>query len=574
MEERLRHFAVLSQCCLLVLLLTAFYLQVVRSAYYKDLSSANRIRIIPLPAPRGTILDRNGVVLAGNRVAFSVVALPQELPDADAVFARLSPYVDIEPDELKRRYTKNYYVPFAPAVLMDDIKKEKALYLEEVLSEMPGIAIRPSFVREYPLGTVGAHMVGYVGEITAAELDRLKEYGYRMKDVVGRQGIEEQYDSYMRGVAGGKQIEADNRGRQVRVLGSRLPRAGKDVRLTVDSALQAYIRGLLQGYTGAVVVLDAQTGAVLAMESTPGFDPNVFVRRDEGAIRTLQRSSVAPFLNRALSGRYPPGSIFKLVVACAALEKGGVQKNQLYECQGYVYVGDARIRCWRREGHGFVNVTEALIGSCNVYFIQAGLKVGPVLLEKYARLFGFGSATGIELGHEYDGLVPNKLWKRQHMHAGWYDGDTANMAIGQGYIIVTPLQVARMTAAIANGGRLLRPYLVEQIGGLGVARVAATDTDVSQGTLRIIRDAMTGVIREARGTGHTASTKEVAIAAKTGTAQTAMPAKTHAWFTGFAPAEKPRIAFVILIEYGGSGGDTPALIARQLVLYAKEQGLL
>ncbi len=548
------------------LLLALAYCQIVKGAWYRQQSVQNSIRLVPLPGPRGAIFDRNGEPLAVDRLAFHVALVGQELESLESACRALAPIVGRSPAALVAEYRRNYTAPFAPTPVVKDVSKELALQAAERSIEIPGVTIQAVPQREYPLGRLASHCIGYVGEIDQPLLTRWRRYGYRIKDLVGRKGLEASLDSYLQGVDGGRQLLVDHRARMVRPLGDRAARPGQAVRLTINAGLQRYLAEQMEGQTGAAVVMDVEDGAVWAMVSSPSFNPHKPAE--------VLRMAGSPLLNRAVQGLYPPGSIFKIVTALAALESRRVSPATEYLCRGSDMVGRQRFGCWFESGHGAVSLRRALIVSCNVFFIRSGILAGAEAIARMALEFGYGQLTGIELWDEQRGLSPSPSWKRSRLKQLWYEGDTANLSIGQGFLQVTPVQTVQMVAAVANGGRLVHPRLIERIGELPAARVAWRRVPVSQETLRVVQRSLRGVVTDEQGTGKRAADAPVAIAGKTGTAQASGGTETHAWFVGFCPAEKPRFAFTVLVEHGGHGGNLPVLIAKGLVGYLHEEGAI
>ena len=542
-------------------------MQIIQGSYYQGLSNKNRIRLIELPAARGNLLDRYGEVLVGNRPVYDVVLIPQEIPtsqEREKIFDRLAEELKSSANHFRQTYQKQYRAPFAPIVLSADISKEQAIRLEEQFFQVPGVFIQVRPVRYYHQKSAGAHLMGYLGEIDRVELRRLKSYGYKIRDLVGQAGIEQDFDLDLRGENGGTQVEVDHKGKIVRVLGHRSPARGKDIQLTLDARLQAQAQHLLEDVRGAIIVMDPWTGEILAMTSSPSFDPNAFIdKRRQDEIEAWLKRSDSPFLNRALAA-YVPGSIFKIVTATAGLEKGRITPNSSFVCSGVFELGGHPFRCWREGGHGPEDLSQALTHSCNVYFYHLGLLLGVDAIHETAKSYGLGQLTGIGLTGEAPGLVPSRRWKLQSIRESWYDGETVNFAIGQGYLLLTPIQVVRMIAAVANGGQLVQPYLLKRIGSVEVALHQSRSTGINPQTLKVISDGLKRVIADPTGTGQLAHSAKVSIAGKTATAETS-EGVSHAWFIGFAPIEKPQIAIVIFIEHGGAGGLSAAPRARQLV---------
>lgn len=558
----------------LFLIISLAYFQIIRGPDYFQLSQNNRIKLVRLSAPRGLIYDRRMRVLAGQRLVFNVALLPQEMKDIQRTLRKLSPILDIPEEQLREQFRKNSSAPFIPVVVAWDISKDRAIALECRESDIPGLVVQAEPLRDYRYGASLAHILGYLGSISEDELRRFKEYGLRIRDLVGRSGIEEEYDHYLRGQAGGKQVEVDNRGYKVNVLGMREPQKGKDLYLTIDIQLQKYIDSLLEEKMGACIVMDVENGDILSMVSKPTFDPNLFIaafNRKPAAsrrIKELLSSEQAALVNRAISGAYSPGSTFKIAVATAALETDKIGLEDSFNCLSSLKVGRREFFCWNLDGHGWQNLTQAITHSCNVFFYKLGLALGPDRIALIARKFGLGSATGIDLPYESIGLVPSKSWKLKQMKERWYDGETANFSIGQGYLLVTPLQMAQMISAVANGGYLIRPHILKRIEERDFS-VSRKKLSFKKETLEILKEGMRQVIDEEEGTGRKAKIFGVQWAAKTGTAQSSREL-AHGWFGGFYPFKTPRISVLVFLEYGGSGGEAPAIIAKEIIEYIIE----
>jgi penicillin-binding protein 2 len=414
-------------------------------------------------------------------------------------------------------------------------------------------------------------LIGYVGELDREELRKLRFYGYRPIDVIGRGGIERNLNSYLKGENGGYQIETDSRGRQLNVLGYKKPTKGKDVYLTIDVDLQNYIYGLIKDKEAAVCLWDPKTGKVLSMVSAPSFDPNVFIAPDEKKskiIGELFSSELYPMVNRNIQASYPAGSIFKIVTALAALETAVIDKDQVFSCSGSFNLGGRAFRCWQKEGHGRMDFIQAMGQSCNVYFYQTGLRLGVDNLSDYAERFGFGRKTGVNLPYETEGLVPGKRWKQKTKNEKWYDGETVIFSIGQGYFLATPLQILRMTSVIANGGYLISPQIIEKIADIQVGQDKGEELGFNKENIELVRKGLEAAVSD-YGTGSKAQVGSLKIAGKTATAQVE-GRSAHAWFTCFFPAESPEYALVVFIENGGSGGYVAAPLGQKIISYIKE----
>lgn len=564
MGRRLLVFRAIMALLFALILLRLFQLQVLEGRRNRQSAEQNRIRVIPRAAPRGPVYDRKGRVLATSRLSFTVRVVPQELrvigsPDALGTLAQLVGRPRAELAETLRQSKGRR----AEVTLLKHCPPETVARLEEHSLHLTGVTIVADAARYYPQGQLAAHVLGYVREISAADLARAEGEGRRAGELIGKEGIERMLESYLRGAEGGDQIEVDATGRVVRTLGTVPPRSGRAVTLTLDLDLQRAAEEALGDHTGAVVALDPQTGEVLALVSHPAFDPNLFT----GPLsrRAWQRLSGPdrPQQNRASSGLYAPGSVFKIITAAAALEEGACDEHSRFYCRGKFTLGKWSLRCWKREGHGALNYLQGFGQSCNVMFASLGRQVGVKRLAEMARRFGLGEQTGIDLPEESRGLVPTEEWKRARRRAPWYPGDTCQMSIGQGDLLVTPLQVAREVAVVANGGWLVQPHLLLKIEGEDKPRRwSRRRVGLKEGTLAALRAGLEAVVAEG-GTAHSIASPEYAIAGKTGTAQTPR-GDDHAWFVGYAPAQAPRIVVAALVEHGGHGGATAAPIARRV----------
>ncbi|MBU1062381.1 MAG: penicillin-binding protein 2, partial [Candidatus Omnitrophica bacterium] len=352
----------------------------------------------------------------------------------------------------------------------------------------------------------------------------------------------------------------NNRGQQVKVLNVREPREGRDVYLTIDAQFQLFIWRMMRSEKGAAIFMDPRNGEILSLVSSPSYDPNI-------SLADVLNAEDSPLLNRAIMGQYPPGSLFKLVVALAGLESGKILADQSFQCRGKLDIGSGEFNCWNLDGHGNMALRDAIIQSCNVYFYNTGILLGVEKICEYAKLLGFSKKTGIELFGETKGLVPSRVWKRIEKGEGWFTGDTANLSIGQGYLLATPLQVVRMIACVANGGMLVEPHVVKGVGETWISGHKNIRLKIKKENLDIIRDAMRGVVEDRHGTGRLAWNSYVTLSGKTGTSQVGGDLRPHAWFGGFAPSENPEISFVIFLEHGGSGGDIAALMVRKAMEY-------
>lgn len=534
------------------------------------MSINNYLRVLPLPGYRGNILDRYGREMAGNKLSFKLQVLPDKLSEREKVFETIAGDFGLDSQEVKSRFKKRLVAPFAPVTLIENIPLKKAIIFKEKYRSLPGVMVVEEIKRVYAGGSFASHLLGYLGEISRQELAHLKPYGYRYSSLIGKGGIEKELEPYLKGEDGGMLVKVDNKGRVMEILGKEEPRRGLDIYLSIDSALQKKAEEILFPEKGCLLVMDVRSGEILVLANSPGFDPNLFLKPERKKISSLLSSKSQPLFNRAIQGEYPLGSIFKLVVAIAGLESGRLKPTTRFFCPGYYELGGRKYRCWKEEGHGWQNLREAIMHSCNSYFYQAGLKVGIDEIINYARLLGFGEATGIDLPYENDGLLPSPNWKRKKLKQPWYPGDTVNLAVGQGYLLVTPIQVLRFISALANGGYLITPFVTKSISGEEASSPEFNRLPLKPWVLNFIRSAMKAVVNHPTATGQLAKMKEVSIAGKTATAEAPRGAP-HAWFVGFAPSEEPEIAFLVLVEHGGGGGYISARMAKEFLEYYFER---
>ena len=546
-------------------------LQLVQGAAYRRLAEQNRLRLIPQRAPRGVIVDRFGRTLADNQTVFRVSAVPQELPRAAdgppgtrtrrTLFTMLAPLLDVSPDTLEERFIEKRGVPFLPAELVTRVPKPVALRVEEEHLALPGILVDTVTTRRYPMGTVAGHLLGYLSQPSEEVFPILKQYGVKPQDLVGRSGLEREFDAYLRGRSGGSMIEVNHRARQVRVMGRRDPVPGEPIVLTIDARLQALIEQRLGEQPGAAVVLRPSTGEVLAFVSTPVFDPQAFADQNKPAIRRMLDGPHSPMMNRAALGMYLPGSIVKIATAAIALEDQVITPQTTMVCPGYVEFSDRRIHCWNRDGHGPVRLHEALMGSCNVFFMDVGRRLGLERLRAGYQSIGFGRKTGWFL-EEQPGHLPSRRLS---------EGEVALLAMGQGEILITPVQAAVMISAIANGGGVVEPWLVRSVGDHSMARTHLIPLGWAPDTIAAVREGLDAVVNDPHGTGIHARSTRIRVAGKTGTAQTGLQGPPHGWFVGMCPADSPIVALAVVAEHGGSGGDLPASIGKSICEYIADQ---
>lgn len=567
--RRLRVLYAIIAALIGVLVVRLWQLQVLQGAQYLRQSEDNRIRDYTVVAPRGVIYDRKGRPLVSNRPSFTVAVLPLELRRPEEVLANLAAILDVPVEEIQARIAANRERPFEPVRIRRDVGPRVVTMLEENRLDLPGVIILAEPVRDYLYGTLAAHALGYVAEINEAELAARRDQGYKSSDLIGKAGVERAYESILRGVDGRLRMEVDAVGRPLREI-ARLPAIpGRSIVLTLDLDLQrAAAEGLRSTgqQSGAVVAIDPQTGGVLAMESMPGYDPNLFATGISAANwRALSTNPLRPMLSRAISSAFEPGSVFKLVTAAAALEHGIVTRNSTFNAPGYFRLGSwvfRDLRAW-----GTVNFIQGIQYSINVVFYTLGYRLGGEALAAQARHMGLGEPTGIELAGEVAGTIPSPSTKQDLVGEPWYPGDSVNMSIGQGAVTVTPLQVARMMASIANGGTLLQPHLLlyaveRDRSKTAVAPVVQRENLYGAQTLAVLREGLRAAAE--RGTGRASAVKELTIAGKTGSAENPR-GKPHAWFVAYAPAEAPKVVVVAFVEHGFRGGIAAAPLVRRVL---------
>lgn len=559
----------------LMMLGTAFfYVQVVQGGYYRTLGDKNRIRIIPLEAPRGRVFDRNHRLLATNRPSYDVIATPEDV--TPPVFLKLSQLLSLPESEIRHRMSATRESPFSPAIIQEDISRELAFQIEEMRPDLPGVDIQVSGRRYYPYGDTAAHIIGFIGKLNSAEYEKLKEQPalYGMNSLIGRIGLEKVYDGRLRGVRGGRQIEVNARGQLVRVLSEKNAEPGEDITVSLDLEFQKKIMELIKDVHAAVAVLDLKSEEFLALASTPTYDPNVFVSPGSSKERLAYlKNEQSPLLDRGVSSAYPPGSIFKLVTAIAGLETGKITSKTTFYCTGKYRLtpNGAPRKCWFEHGHGSVSIYEALERSCNVFFYQVGKRLSPDQIAYYARELGLGEAMKLDISNVSPGLVPDSTWKEKRLKEKWYQGETLSFAIGQGYLLTSPIQILRLTAIIAKDGERVEPHLIQEAE---VRPEHHKHLSIHKENLDIIKRGMLKVVQSDYGTGQLARLDFGKMAAKTGTAQ-APPLNSHAWMTGFFPYEDPQVAFTVFVEHGGSGGIAGAKVVKGMLenwreLYAQK----
>ncbi len=601
-----RRASILTACQagLLFLLAGRLYdLQVVQSDLYKLLADENRINLRLLPPRRGKILDRFGIEIATNRLNYRVVLVPEDTGDVERTMDALSELISISTHERRkvlREVMRNR--SFVPVMAAENLTWEEFSKVNVHSPDLPGIHPEVGESRHYRLGEAFGHVVGYVATVAEDELngDPLLELpGFR----VGKSGVEKTYDLKLRGTAGNRRVEVNAYGRIIRELARNEGKPGVDTTLTIDADLQHMAYKRLGGESGSIVVVDVHTGEILSLVSTPGFDPNAFnVGLDQETWHSLLNDARAPLINKGISGQYPPGSTFKMMVGLAALEAGIVGPNHSVQCKGSVRLGNHEFYCWKEGGHGHVGFVDAFVRSCDSFFYDVALRTGVTRIAEMAHRFGLGSTANIELPSERSGLIPTKEWKQAVRGEPWQKGETLVTGIGQGYVLATPLQLATMTAQIANGGHKLQPHVVRNtssgnteasdklIDGVHSSTQSGLSLGVSSEALELIKAGMEGVTQRRTGTAFRSRIYDVryAMAGKTGTSQVRRISKRerlarirkneekpwierdHALFVGYAPMDAPQFAISIVVEHGGSGAKVAAPIARDVLLEVQQ----
>ena len=570
-ERRVRNISFIIAAAFILLIGGLWNVQIINVAKYVRLARNFRVRRVYLPARRGNIYDRNGRLIAGNRVSWDVEVVAEDVDDVAALSGKLGLLLGLDPSAVAAKIRRAGNLPFMPITIARDIGLERATMLEERRLELAGVTVSVYPRRRYVRGEVFAHIVGYTGAVDIRRMNERAEYDYIAREVEGKAGAEKAFESSLRGVAGGEQIQVDSRGYRDSVLGSVDPVPGSNLYLTVDAALQEALWSALGDKSGCAIAMDPGCGDILAMVSRPSYDPNVFVSPTSSAdVREIFSNPSHPMVNRVVTGTYPPGSIFKIVVALAALRKGSITAETSFHCDGTFCLGMARFRCWRKGGHGTVRLVDAIRGSCNVYFYNVGIKTGRKSIVEEASCLGLGEATGVNLPGEAGGFIPAEGWVENSLGEGWFPGDTASFSIGQGYLTVTPIQLAVAVSATANGGTVFKPRIVKHVispdGGIIQSFQAEEKKkcDIDPHHLKLVREGMIEVVNSPRGSGRRAKVEGFNVAGKTGTIQVAVGGKktNHGLFACFAPAEEPEIVVVVLVENAVSGGHEAAPVAR------------
>ncbi|AXI56083.1 penicillin-binding protein 2 [Sulfitobacter sp. JL08] len=568
------------------------HLQVEQADQFRLLAEENRINIRLIPPERGEIYDRNGAAIAKNVPSYRIVIVREDTGDVDKVISNLSQLIELDDDELNRAMEEmRRSAPFLPITVADKVSWEDVSKVAVNAPAMPGITPEVGLSRVYPRGSDFAHVVGYVGAVSDYDLERIEDPDQLLRIPrfqIGKVGLEAKREEILRGKAGAKRVEVNATGRVMRELDRREGQAGSDIQLTVDHKLQAYLQARLAGEAASAVIMDCDEGDLYAIGSAPTFDPNLFVRGISSAdYSSLLNNKYRPLASKSVQGTYPPGSTFKMITAMAALEEGLITPDETVYCPGHLDVGGRKFHCWKRAGHGFMNLEDSLKQSCDVYYYDLALKVGIDKISAMANRFGLGVRHDLPMSAIAEGLTPTKLWKLQTHDSEWRIGDTANSSIGQGFMLASPLQLAVMSARLATG-RSVTPRLIRTIDGVEEPSGAGEPMGMNENNLRKMRKAMFAVSNDRRGTAYRSRIIEDAfrMAGKTGTSQvrniTAAERRSgvirnedlpwerrdHALFVSFAPMDRPKFAVSVVVEHGGGGSKAAAPIARDLMLQA------
>ena len=567
----------------LFLVIRLWHLQILNVDDYHAMSENNRLRFVPVAASRGAIMDRTGKVLVSNRPSFSLAVIPQEVKDKEALLTLLSTLLGLDRAEMAERWEKNKgRAKFYPIVLASNITRDHVEIVEENRLRLPGVEIEMKPVREYSSSQLAAHLLGYIGEVSEKELNSTEFEDYNPGDYVGKNGIERALEEEIHGSNGGRQLEVDARGRVLRTISESHPTVGNSVVLTIDAAIQKQAERAFGDQAGAAVAMDVTSGEILAFVSNPGFDPSLFSGKLPADVwQGYLDDKRHPLENKALSGQYPPGSTFKMITALAGLQDNRINDSTSINCGGSYDLGTSTFKCWNKKGHGATNLRKSLRESCDVFYYQLGEKLGVDKIAAAAQAFKLGKPLGVELLNERSGLIPTTEWKQKRFGKRWYHGETLPVSIGQGAVLLTPIQLASMTATIANEGTIYRPHLVKRIVDADGKTLRETKSEIigtasfPKESFMLIKQGMLAVVNEQGGTGAMARLYDVKVAGKTGTSQvvklrdskksTPYQYRDHALFVAFAPFEKPEIAVAVVVEHGEHGGAAAAPIAARIL---------
>ncbi|MDR1677289.1 MAG: penicillin-binding protein 2 [Deltaproteobacteria bacterium] len=574
--------------CFSILILRLWFLQIGEGEKHLEKSLSNQFSVANIPTSRGLIMDRNGRPLVENEVVFEIGVIPKSVSNPEAMVASLAQLTGSSEKELLDKFQSFKKTrPYATNILLSGLTRADLAIIESRKHELEGISVELNSIRKPIKGNFAPHLIGYMGEISQAQLDSGDYLGYRRSDLLGQSGLEQSLEGLLRGQKGQRRMTVDSKGRMIEELSIDYPAPGYDIRLTIDSRLQRVAQALLGEQAGAIVIMDPRNFEILALASSPVFNLSDFVggiSRDRW--RSLNEDPFSPMQDRAVSGLYSPGSTFKIAVSLAALAEGVITPDTVFNCAGSLRLGNHSFGCWNRHGHGSVNLLNSLKQSCDVYYYEVGRRLGvDRLASKVREFFGLGRPLGLELKSEKGGLVPDQAWKMKRYGRSWNQGETLPVSIGQGYLLTTPLQVAQYTAVVANGGTLYKPHLVKEIVDFDGKMVHNNQPEIINQMsikpeyLASVRKGLEAVVNDPGGTGKKAKLAEVKVAGKTGTTQTVSlekyqgfsasnrpyKLKDHAWFTAYAPSDNPEVVVTILLEHTGGGGAKSAPIAAKVL---------
>lgn len=569
---------------LVLFLILVFYwkIQILDHQKYWKMAEANRLRALPLPAPRGLIYDRQKIILADNQPSFKVSLLRESIKNDSQAIERVSQLLNLRTEELKARIDRYRWLQtYEPVIIKDNLKLEEVAMIEARKEEFPELQLQVEPRRYYPFETAAAHVLGYLQEVSPEEIKNNPHRKWRGGEMIGKAAVEKQYDDYLTGQDGQLIETVDSLGRSLGEVNRTEPIKGQDLMLSIDLDLQKKAEELLQGKEGAIIVLEAGSGECLAWVSSPSYDPNRFITRfSPEEWLSIINDAARPLENRVIRGQYSPGSIFKVVTALTSLETGLITERTAFFCGGSINLYGKEFACWFKPGHGLISLPEAIKNSCNVYFYQLGRQLNVDTIARYARALGLGQITGVDIPGEKEGLVPSSAWKKKTRGEPWYPGETISVSIGQGPVLATPLQVAALTACLANRGIKVKPRVTRLNDKI---RPVQEKSGLKSENLEKIIEGMWRSVNDG-GTGHGAHQPGFDICGKTGSTQVISrekaekmiqrgeePAETHSWFSGFAPRYQPQVVVTVLVEFGGMGGQTAAPIAGEIFKLYREK---
>jgi penicillin-binding protein 2 len=561
--------------CMAILFMRLFDLQILKGEEMRKASEQNRVRIKKIVAPRGTMFDKNGEILGDTRPSFNLYIVREDIKDFSQTIDGIVNLLELDREDiiLKIKDSRDFPSSF-PVKLQSDMSLDQVAKVEANKFYLPGVSIQIEPKRNYPYGTMLAHVLGYVSEVSSEEMKRPEFKSYSPGDAIGKFGLERTYEKYLRGIDGEKRVEVDASGREVRVLDVLEPISGHSLYLNIDMKVQEAVEKAYDdkdgkpSRNGGTVIADPRTGGVIALVSRPAFDPNELTSGSREYWKRIATDTAHPLQNRAIQGRFPPGSTFKPLVALAALEKGQINEHTSFSCGGGFSYGGHYFKCWQKRGHGSVAVHKAITESCDVFFYNTGLRIGVDSIHEMAEKIGITKLTGIDLPGEKSGLVPSTQWKMKTFHEKWYEGETVSVAIGQGAVWLTPIDLMQLASFMANEGTTFKPQIVNRIvspEGKVVKKfepVMASDVKLKKENITTVKEGMRAVVNEPSGTAKGSRLENVVMSGKTGSAQSGTGGGDHAWFIAFAPYDSPSAAMGILVEHGLHGASAAAPIAK------------